>query len=692
MAYTESELLAGIKDALAAKDERMANALADRLDALRAASGVKPIPTQRDTLGPVGNITKILPESGDAAALAASDKGDRGIGARLRAALTNVPGFDYAAAAVRSIPGVKNIPVLSQFADANPAPGTDFGSALREERLKNRLATENNPDSALAGGAVLYSGVPMPGGQGVGAALRRVGAVAGTAGVTRAAEGADTADVASHAAGAALLPALVEAPGVTRSLSAPLRERATARAWRVLQPDAGGAREVAEQFDPLRIDGSTQAGDWLKRAALADGTPVVGRGDTTAQVAGKMQQLQEAIGQLKSGLVSKADAAGARVDVGSVIAEARKLVDELHSPPYSTIPGAAGKVDELVQNLVRDYGEKHPELIGIARVGDMAHRPIPGQSAVRLPGDEALLTRTPKEIFDAIPRKADGTMNLDSDAGRDAARYFRLKEGNVGTEIEVPPEWRRETPGVTRPPESTVQDTTIPPPPGRLEAGTGRPAAGSGWEPRFAEPPPPKTLQEWEDLKSALQSFVHDTQGLYARPDVAINNNPALQRVNRLAGVIRSADETAAGKALSPEDFAAFLKAKEDYGNAAVLSKLLKQGSVSDSVLKGNPSQAPLGRQLSYFAHRAFPAFAASAAGTGLGLESHSLGAALAGAGAAGLLGKAATRFSEANPSMTRIYESLAQAASRARDMNIDPATAARIALLAGETPSGETP
>lgn len=511
-----------------------------------------------------------------------------------------------------------------------------WDEALGDARADMRRAGEREPVAALGGAVAGTKNLPWAKGSGIPSMLTRALQAAGLTTATEVSKGRPLAGAVTHGLGAGGVSAGIESalhiPGALRTVGEKLRGAAAERAWRTGAFTPTQAEAAAEALDPAGVSAKGIVGPFMRDARLADGTPVVQRDVTTTRQ--NMLKFIEEQGAAKGALVGLAEGRGAAVDSKAVMDEVRALVNELDSPEMRVAyPDVQPKLKAFVARMEAEYGPKEPALIGISQRGEGA-QPIgsaPTQPNTKVT-DAGLVLPT-----EEAPVVSYGTPGYRRTPEGDLNRAYVYKQGMEHV-----------------------------PPGDRLYPETTRPAPDSGWSPVFAEPPPPRTFSEWERLKTVLQSFVEDTKSGLNRSDAAIEASPALQKLRAVAAKIRQADEVAAQKVLSPEEFGAFMRAKTNYGTAMEVNKPYKMA------VHGEDTASPF--NVSYELRRAgrMMPYAGLLAGGGMGAATGDPVKVLAGALAGAVAGKGAQVFEHANPTMTRAYDALGRTLSKAEGPPID--------------------
>jgi hypothetical protein len=120
----------------------------------------------------------------------------------------------------------------------------------------------------------------------------------------------------------------------------------------------------------------------------------------------------------------------------------------------------------------------------------------------------------------------------------------------------------------------------------RLEPGTTRPRAESGWHVNRTEP---MSAAQGDALLEKLYQDVYDTASHLNpdRPQEAIRNNPELRLKQSFAAALKEEIEASVGQAHGAEGLDAFRSTKDAYGNAkafqTVLEKAANRAAASDS-------------------------------------------------------------------------------------------------------------
>ena len=124
----------------------------------------------------------------------------------------------------------------------------------------------------------------------------------------------------------------------------------------------------------------------------------------------------------------------------------------------------------------------------------------------------------------------------------------------------------------------------------RLETGTTRPAANTGWDVVFndlfpATPNSPvegtstnvkfkgQPLSTWTATKKVYGDIVNNMKGMYPRPDANIKSDPWLSFLDDVNGIFAAAEDAAVAKSV-PEKAQRYQSAKTNYGNASTLEQM----------------------------------------------------------------------------------------------------------------------
>lgn len=583
-------------------------------------------------------------------------KGPLGVGQTIRAVGSYLPGTDYGASA-----GYWLEDRLPEAIGGQPAgQERTWRETLDDARADRERAADAEPLAAVAGAVLGTKNLPWAKGSGVLKALTRAGQAAGLTGVTKLTQGEDLGSAAAEsvkAGGAsALLEGALHLPGALRSVGSKLRGAASDRAWRAGAFTPAQAEAAADALDPEGVSAKVIVGNFMRDAKLSNGTPVVGMDDDAAAVFGKLQRYIEEQGAAKGALVARAEGQGAVVDSGAVMGQVRGLISELDTPEMRVAyPDIQSKLRAFADRMEAEYGPKAPQLVGVSLKGTGARPSQAGPPGASVGPDIPTAPRAEVQPRAGLTLPPEGPPPM-------------VSYGTPGY---------RAVPGEA-PQRAYVykQDMEHVPAGDRLYPGTTRPAPDSGWSPVFAEPPPPRTFAEWEKLKTMLQSLVEDTKSGLNRSEAAIEASPALKKLRAFGSTIREADEVAARKVLSPEDFQAFMSAKKNFGTASEVSKPFKMA------VHGEEAASPM--SLSYELRRAGRMLPWTLAGGMGGYATGNPVNVLSGAAAGALAGKGAQVFEHANPTMTRVYDAVGRKLSGAKgpDINLPDELAALLAYL----------
>ena len=447
--------------------------------------------------------------------------------------------------------------------------------------------------------------------QAVGTALDMTGYNAALRGVDKATDPGATADQAWNAAGEAASPeemaknlaigaavptVTTGLPRALRAVSSKLNDVASQFAYRALRPTPASAEPMIDRF------GTTQnAGEYLRTMRLPDGTPVITEGDTATSIYNKLKAFTGHANDVLD--AARAQGAEAPFNVKEVIANLNSIMDNYFNNAGGRTAGAtaAGAARKEVEKMISELTARAREVPSydlvpqavrvVERAGVGNPEPVVPQSKIdELPGTEKMTPYVPDESVPfaspvqaqhgAPPRLvAEDVVTRPAVTEKRPVIRKKGKFASGGERVVVPGGPGQNTEVMTG--EPTRESTTRPAP---------QPAETDlGWRGRDVEVPVQAavadlpTTQDVTSLKKAYGQYVHgEGARRYPMSSRAIANDPELSALNEATGVLTKAEEEALRNALSSEDFAAFMKAKGQYGAGEGLADVAYGGRITE--------------------------------------------------------------------------------------------------------------
>lgn len=463
---------------------------------------------------------------------------------------------------------ISGVPGVSHFGAAARALTTPLGwsESLKRERAIDAKLRDRHPVASLAGNLAVQTAIPMSRAAGpLGMALRALQS-GGMAGGTALLQGQSPTDAAKDAALAGTVGPVVEtavAPlnALRNSLIRNAGPRSNRAALRMLEANDTKVGELAEKYGSRE-----RAGAVLREYGLTK------PGMTLDDRAAIMREIGKKAGAQMERVLEQSDAAGVKVNSQKILDNLEALYSKMFDDPsVGVFKGdmadrrAAREVIDNFKQLFYDP-PRTPVAVQTTRGGAWA---APGAvtKTIAQEGDEILANTPIKDLIKAVPRRPDGSMVLDSDAGRALARKIRMEDDPSAFTVMG---GRQRVTGGTPPVEPPLGI-----PAGRV--GTDTPVVGNptgtydavtraepGLGVAFGDD---LSVRSYESLKRRAQRRGYLTGGgRYLDPQVA-KKDPQVQFLRQASGIVREADDEAIGSAL-PDALDAWRNAKHASGAA----------------------------------------------------------------------------------------------------------------------------